>query len=115
MTTSFIQEYIPVRMREMGFGRRFRTLMRTKYIGGGATLTLNAWNVWVYFPYELLATAPNITVESNFAFMDLSAGKHNEQGFEHTGKITITNRDAGPAVVSFLMAVPDYRDRSRTS
>ncbi|MEM6269873.1 MAG: hypothetical protein AAF998_10570 [Bacteroidota bacterium] len=106
MTTSFIQETIPVRMREMGFGRNYHVQMRTLTIPANAIFVFPAFNTWLYCPYELLNTAVGITVESAYGILDSTGTGYNEQQFEHTGQVTITNTQPSPLTLTLMLAIP---------
>ncbi|MEM6271425.1 MAG: hypothetical protein AAF998_18460 [Bacteroidota bacterium] len=105
MTTSFIQETIPIRMREMGFGRNYHVQMRTINIPANATFVFPAFNTWLYCPYELLNTAIGITVESAYGILDTTGQGYNEQQFEHSGQVTITNTQPSTLTLTIILAV----------
>lgn len=106
MTTAFIMDLIPVRMAELGFGDSYRTEMRSMMVQPGGPMRIEAHNVWIYFPSELVqASAPDLEVESHFGYLNLS-GSHQIQEFEHTGQILLNNNNAATVMVRMIVAIP---------
>lgn len=115
MTSNYILDLIPRRMRELGFSDRYDTQMRTLNIPPGISFTMKLYNVWIFLPMELLrSNAPDIQVESNFGYLDLN-GNHGEQTFEHTGQVQIANPStaSAPASLSMIAVFPRLSNRPR--
>lgn len=106
MTIGFIQEHIPERMAELGFGKGYFTRMRTIAVAKWEEVVIPAFNQWLFFPSDLQSSNPGLKIESNFGLLNLGNPELFEQQFEHTGKVTISNKSPQDERVSFLVAVP---------
>lgn len=112
MNSSFVQEHIPRRMREMGFGRDYRVEMQTWFIPAASRVIKPLYNVWAFFPVEFISDE-SLKVESDFGYLDFSA-THNEVHYEHTGRVIIDNtKGTGPSFVAVILAIPIVADRTQ--
>lgn len=110
MTTSFILDQLPRRMAELGYGENFRTKMQTLVIPAGATKQFRWYNVRAFFPAENLPrTGKSIMIESDFGVWE-SSGKFSRLQHEHTGKVTITNFQTTPVMLTVILAIPYEAD-----
>ena len=106
MTTAYIQDIIPARMAEMGFGERYRVEHRTAYLPGNARVTIRAWNAWVWLPSEAFTPLMRVSVESNFGCLDNMATDLTKRQHEHTGRITVKNLDSIGTFLTMIVATP---------
>lgn len=109
MTIGYIQEYIPVRMRELGIGKAYRTEMRSIMVPPGEMKIIKSYNSWVFIPADLLAYASGLVIESDASILDLNTYAYNELGYEHTGTIKITNPGLNLAILTFVQAISNYK------
>lgn len=102
MTTSFLVDYIPRRMRELGFGDKYYTRMRHFILEPGSTLTLKAWNDY----FLLVEETTEVRILSDFGVYDRELPNINELHYEHHGKILITNKKGFIVHVNFVQVIP---------
>lgn len=102
MITELVLEYIPRRMRELGYG--------DKYSLRFVHLVLQAQEVrQIEASCELfiLAEEPqNVNIDSGMGIFDLSYTATNELQYEHQGIITITNQSDNINRVRFIQVIP---------
>lgn len=108
MTTAFILDIIPTRMREMGFGGNYHVEHHTVLVEGSSSITLSAWNAWAWFPSESITAAMKVSVESNFGCLTNVGTELTERQYEHTGKITIRNLEAVATYLTIIVATPHH-------
>ncbi len=106
MTTGFIQEQIPIRMAQFGYGGEYSLQWLCITVPAGHTATWRVDSYWVYIPQELNLDVVDMVVESDIGFLETKSPKHTINSFEHTGKFSVTNRDAAPARLHMIIAVP---------
>ncbi|MEM0998425.1 MAG: hypothetical protein AAGN35_15300 [Bacteroidota bacterium] len=106
MITGFIQEQIPTRMKQFGYGEDYSVQWYCLTVPGSSTITWRVDNYWIYLPQELTLEVVNMVVESDIGFLETKSPKHTLNSFEHTGKFSVTNREATPARLNMIIAVP---------
>lgn len=106
MITGFIQEHIPTRMKHFGYGEDYSVQWYSITVPGSTTITWRVDNYWIYLPQELNLDAVDMEVESDVGFLETKSPKHSLNSFEHTGKFSVTNRDATPARLHMIIAIP---------
>lgn len=105
MTVGFLQEYIPRRMREMGHDGNYELEMRTIILQGGETIPITTRNSWVWAPLDLIATAGDIEITSEFGHYSATGANTRENHFEFTGRVKVTsNLPAGQVSALTIMA-----------
>lgn len=106
MNTNFAIDYIPRRMRELGFGNQYLTRWRQFQVLGGETLHIDADN-----EYFLLIEPSNlIGVRSKFGVYDQDDEGINEMQYEHRGKIDVVNKSEDPLLVLFIQIIPKHKN-----
>jgi hypothetical protein len=106
MTVGFLQEYIPRRMRELGHGDNYCLDMRTIILTGGETVPIVARNSVVWAPLDLIATAGDIEITSDFGYYTATGASTRENHYEFTGQIKVTsNQPAGGLTALTIMVV----------
>ena len=105
MTESFIHKTIPLRMRESGYGDNYRVEMRSFRVMAGSTERINADGLYIYVPADLIPATSPLEVESNFGLF-APLGSHNQQQFEHTGKIEVRNPGTSDLWFVIIAAIP---------
>lgn len=105
MNTGFAIDYIPRRMRELGFYNNYITRWRHFQIDPGALLHIDADNEF----FLLINPNRNISVRSKFGVFDLSDTAINEMQYEHRGKIDIQNNARTPIMVLFIQIIPNHK------
>ena len=79
----------------MGHEGRYDLEMRTLVLQGGETIPIQAHNNWVWAPLDLIATAGDIEITSEFGHYNSTGINTRENHYEFTGKVLITSN--GPA------------------
>jgi hypothetical protein len=105
MTVGYLQEYIPRRMKEMGHGDNYELEMRTIILSGDETIPLTTRNTWVWAPLDLIATAGDIEITSEFGYYTATGANSRENHYEFTGKVKVrSNQPAGQMSALTIMA-----------
>ena len=102
MTVNLALEYIPRRMRELGYHRDYYIRFRHLVLQPGEEQTIDADNQFYY----LIEEAENVRVESETGIFDLSESSTNEMQYEHQSKIQITNYLSGINHLRFIQVIP---------
>jgi|ERR1044072_2525574 hypothetical protein len=105
MTTDFVLAHLPHKMQELGVGDNYALTFRELVIKGKSTLQINAPGQF-YFLVGGFSTFFTITSEGGL--YDLTATNINEQAHEHSGKITIENREDPPIMLQFIVVIPNH-------
>jgi len=105
MNTGFAIDYIPRRMRELGFYNNYITRWRHFQIDAGASLRIDADNEF----FMLLNPNRNISVRSKFGVYDLTDSAINEMQYEHRGKIDVQNNSKNILMVLFIQVIPNHK------
>ena len=104
MNTQFVLDFIPRRMKELGYSRNYITRWRHLQIDAGTTLKIDAENEYYY----LIEPSSTIKVESKFGLYNLNDTGINEMQYEHRGKIQIENLSKTPQFVLFIQVIPQH-------
>lgn len=110
MNTGFAIDYIPRRMRELGF-HEYLTRWRYFQIDAGASLHIDADNEF----FILINPNRNISVRSKFGVFDLSDNAINEMQYEHRGKIDVMNNSRTVLMVLFIQVIPNHKNKHNGS
>lgn len=105
MNSALALDAAPRRMAELGFPRH-RLEARSLLVEPAVPTVVDAWNAWLWFPSDLQPKGVRMTVESGSGLLDLEGGRHREQQFEHTGRVTLRNLGKTPAYATFIQATP---------
>jgi len=105
MTTGFAIDYIPRRMRELGFSNNYLTRWRHIQIDAASGLRIDADNEF----FMLINPDINISVRSKFGVYDLSDTAINEMQYEHRGKIDVQNNSKDTLTVLFIQVIPNHK------
>jgi len=104
MTVEFALDFIPRRMRELGYNENYISRWRQLQVEGNTTLKIESPNEY----YLLISPSALISVRSKFGVFDLSDASINEMQYEHRGKIEIKNSSPDPQLVLFIQVIPDH-------
>ena len=105
MNTPFAIDYVPRRMRELGFGNNYLTRWRHFQLEPAGTLRIDADNEF----FLLINPNRNISVRSKFGVYDLSDPGINEMQYEHRGKIDVVNNSRAYMMVLFIQVIPTHK------
>lgn len=109
MTINLALEYIPRRMRELGYGKQYYLRFRHLVLQPSEELELPAYNQF----FILVEEAQDVSVKSEFGIFDLSLTNANEMLYEHQGQITIKNKAAAIRHVRFIQVIPKHNFRKK--
>jgi len=102
MTVEFAIAYIPLRMKELGYGKNY--LMQAKHLilRPNEVREINAASQFWY----LVDMSEEIIIESEFGMFDITDDTIDEIQYEHQGIITITNTSSELTSVRFIQIIP---------
>lgn len=109
MTVEFALDFIPRRMKELGYLNNYITRWREIQIEGNQTLIIEAYNEYYY----LIKSGQNFIVQSKFGVNDLTDTSINEMQYEHRGKITIKNKTNDPQLIQLIQVIPKHCIKQR--
>ncbi len=105
MLIQFALDYIPRRMKELGFENNYITRWRHFQMEGTGTLHIDADNEF----FLLIDPDVNVEVKSKFGVYDMSDIGINEMQYEHRGKIDIINNNNTVTMVLFIQIIPTHK------
>lgn len=104
MNTEFALDFIPRRMKELGYGKNYITRWRHLQIDAAGILKIDAENEYYY----LIQPGTLIAVKSKFGDYNVNDPGINEMQYEHKGKIEISNLHKEPQLVLFIQVIPKH-------
>lgn len=109
MNIAFALDYLPRRMKELGYGENYLTRYRHMRVEDRTTVSVKAHNQLFLFisPEEL-----NITVKSARGVYNLSDYTINEQQHEHSGTIEISNNTGQNQYLLFIQVIPKNKTKT---
>ena len=103
MTVDLALEYIPRRMKELGYGDNYSLRFSHLVLQPQEVRQIEASCEF----FILVEEPQNVTVDSDMGVFDLSNTNTNEMQYEHQGIITITNQSANAVInVRFIQVIP---------
>ncbi len=107
MTVALALEYIPRRMKELGYGSDYYIRFRHFVLQASEKLEIDAYNQF----YILVEEINDASVQSDFGLFDIAEDKTNEQTYEHQGLIHITNYTNGVNHIRFIQVIPKHKSK----
>ncbi len=107
MNTALALEYIPRRMRELGYGSDYYIRFKHFVLQPNEKMELNAYNQF----FILVEEVADVRVESEFGLYDIAEDKINEQSYEHQGSITIHNCLSTINHIRFIQVIPKHKPK----
>ncbi len=105
MTAALALEYIPRRMKELGYEANYYLRFRHFVLQSGEKLQVDAYNQF----FILVEESSDVSVISDFGLFDISESNTNEQTYEHQGLIEITNSADAINHVRFIQVIPKHK------
>ena len=105
MTTSLALEYIPRRMKELGYAQNYYLRFRHLVLQATELLELPAFNQI----FILVEEPADVKVQSDFGLYDTTDNQTNEQIYEHQGAISIENFSKQVNHVRFIQVIPYHK------
>src|SRR5579884_519823 len=102
MTTDLALEYIPRRMRELGYGDNYSLRFSHLVLQPSEVRQIEASCEF----FILVEEPQNVTIDSDMGIFDLGYSATNELQYEHQGIITITNYGNAIVNVRFIQVIP---------
>jgi hypothetical protein len=102
MTIDLAIEYIPRRMKDLGFGNDYYLRFRHLILQAGEKLDIAADNQF----FILVDEVSDVSINSDLGYYDLSDPVTNEQCYEHQGSISILNNSASKKSIRFIQVIP---------
>lgn len=100
MTEEFILEYIPIRIKELGYSN-YHIRPRDFMIKGNSMKTLTAYNE-LYF---IVGEPQGLLIESDYGVYDSTGSFIEENACMHRGEINITNQDTDPKRIKMIQII----------
>jgi len=111
MTINFALEYIPRRMRELGYGDNYILRLRQFILIPKSVITVQA-----HAEYFILVEAQEgIRIESNTGVYSSFEEQSDELQYEHNGEIIIDNAAEAYQWVKFIQVIPLQKEPSCTN
>ena len=104
MTIEFALDFIPRRMRELGYGDNYIIRWRHFQIEPNQTLKLESNNEY----FMLINPSSNFAVRSKAGVFDLLDAAVDEQKYEHRGKVQVKNRAEETQLILFIQVIPNH-------
>ncbi len=105
MTIALALEYIPRRMKELGYGANYYIRFRHFVLQPNEKTEVDAYNQF----FILVEEAADVKVESDFGLYDIAEDSTNEQSYEHQGAIIITNTTDRINHLRFIQVIPKHK------
>jgi hypothetical protein len=107
MKTEFALDFIPRRMRELGYGTNYITRWRHIQLDAKSLLKIDADNEY----YFLIEPSADFSVRSKFGIYDVRDRAINEMQYEHRGKIKIQNFSRYSKLILFIQVIPQHQPK----
>jgi hypothetical protein len=104
MTVEFALDYIPRRMRELGYGDNYITRWRHLQLDASSSIKIDSSNEY----YILITPSSQVAVRSKLGVFDLTDIALNEMQYEHRGKIQIRNNTHEIQFILFIQVIPNH-------
>ncbi|MBA2611313.1 MAG: hypothetical protein H0U95_05025 [Bacteroidetes bacterium] len=105
MNVALALEYIPRRMKELGYGTDYYIRFRHFVLQGNEKIEFDAYNQF----FILVEEIADMSVQSDFGLFDIAEDKINEQTYEHQGSISINNYASHINHIRFIQVIPKHR------
>lgn len=100
--------YIPHRMEEMGYGKRYDSILKSFLLAPSQILSLNTNNAY----YIQIKVDEDVRIGSKMGFYDPTDPLILQQTHEHQGQITIQNTSTDQLrQVEFILVIPKNNKR----
>lgn len=104
MNIAFALDFIPRRMRELGYGDNYIIRWRHFQLEPYQSLKIDGDNEY----YLLINPDENVKVRSKAGVFDLTDEAINEQQYEHRGKIQIKSILKATQLILFIQVIPNH-------
>lgn len=104
MTIALALEYIPRRMKELGFGAEYYIRFRHFVLQPKEKMEIDAYNQF----YILVEDTTDLNITSDFGLFDIAESNTNEQTYEHQGTIAINNYADRINHLRFIQVIPKH-------
>ena len=108
MTIALALEYIPRRMKELGYGVDYYIRFRHLVLQANEQKEIDAYNQF----FILLDEVTDASITSDCGLFDITEDNTNEQIYEHQGAITINNYATSTNHVRFIQVIPIHKTQN---
>ena len=102
MTIALALEYIPRRMKELGYGAEYYIRFRHLVLQPGEKTEIEAYNQF----FILVEEVTELSIVSDFGLFDIADNTTNEQTYEHQGAILVHNYADRINHLRFIQVIP---------
>ena len=106
MTINLAIEYIPRRMRELGYDDNYIIRFRHFVLVDNQLINVRAFAGEFYL---LVEESSSIKIESECGIYDRADQNTNELIYEHHGEITIFNKDRSVTAAKMIQVIPQHK------
>lgn len=104
MTIQLALEYIPLRMKELGFDGDYHIRLKHLLLSSNEKRTVEAYSDLII----IVEIGANLKVESYTGYVDLGDFNTNEYQYEHQGLVTITNKSSSANTLKYIQVIPKF-------
>jgi hypothetical protein len=108
MTIDLALEYIPRRMKELGYGDEYHLQLRHLVLRPHERRKVHAINQL----YILIEPSEMLCIKSDSGVFDLTKDLYNELQYEHQGNIRLRNYSILPLHARFIQVIPKMKDHA---
>lgn len=105
MTIALALEYIPRRMKELGYGVNYYLRFRHMVLQPKEKTEIDACNQL----YILVEQKKGLSISSDFGLFDMADNSTNEQTYEHQGILQINNYSNRINHLRFIQVIPQTK------
>ncbi len=109
MTTDLALEYIPRRMKELGYEDNYSLRFVHLVLQPAEVRQIEASNEF----FILVEEPANVSVESDMGIFNLALPTANEMLYEHQGQITVSNLAGAINNVRFIQVIPKHNSKEK--
>jgi hypothetical protein len=100
MTEVFILDFIPKRMKQLGY-QNWHTRYRELTVLGTSKVSITAYNeLWFIVDHPV-----GLIIDSDYGIYDSTGESSNENMHQHKGEITIENPESTPRKIIFIQVI----------
>ncbi|HEV8283821.1 MAG TPA: hypothetical protein VGQ09_05910 [Chitinophagaceae bacterium] len=108
MAFDYTIEYIPRRMKELGYGTDYHLRIKYLSLAPSEVRNVEAYNQLLI----LVEVGNNAKIESEMGTFDYTDINLRENQFEHTGLITVTNKSVDIVNIQYIQVIPKIKSNA---
>ena len=107
MTIDLALEYIPRRMKELGFDSDYHIRLKHLVLSSLEKRTVEAYRELII----VVEIGANLKVESYTGYVDTGDFNTNEYQYEHQGLVIITNKSGSANTIKYIQVIPKFSNK----